>query len=274
METEEWLTRHNGVVRRTGLIRRGVTDAAIRTRVRSGDWQRAHRGVIVSPTATGEEATVAGCRAALMAAGKGAYLSCLGAAIHWGLPVPAGAVVHVSIPLNRVVSQQGLVAHRNAEAEPPTTYAGLPTVPVELALIQAFGCLDNQRFRRALVIESVRARLVAVDRVVAACTPGSKRRPELLELLAFCGGSESEAEIAMLLLTRGARLPEPARQHRVVSGASRYRLDLAYPEALLAIEVDGKPGISMRVRATPTSSGTHGWPRTDGRRSASRMSRS
>ncbi|MEO6715401.1 MAG: DUF559 domain-containing protein, partial [Mycobacteriales bacterium] len=112
---------------------------------------------------------------------------------------------------------------------------------VEAALIAAFDCLDDRDARRRLVIESVRSRRVTTQRVSASIHPRTRRRDELLELLAVCDGSQSEAEIAMLeQVIRASGLPEPVRQHPVLEAGRRYRLDLAYPAARLAIEVDGK----------------------------------
>lgn len=240
MDLDEWLAANNGVVRRRDLISHGVSDAAIRQLIKSAGWQRPFRGVIVTDAATESPERVR-CRAALLAAGRGAYLSCLGAALHHGLPVGSGREVHVSIPARRVVAhERGLRAHRNALEEPPLAYADLPTVALEQALIESFGCLTVARDRRALVIESIRNQLVTAERVLVAIPAGARRRPELIALLTLCAGSESEAEIAMLLLMRSARLPEPVRQHRVTAGGRNYRFDLAYPAALLAIEVDGK----------------------------------
>jgi very-short-patch-repair endonuclease len=240
VDLERWLSGRHGVVRRAELLDNGVTDAEIKRRVRSGDWRRPFRGVVVTHAAADDEHRVR-CRAALVAAGEGAYLSCIGAAINFGLRVPAGSPVHVSVPERRAVAHEhGLRAHRNAVETAPTEYGGLPSVCIEAALIGAFGCLSDLRERRAFVIDSVRDRLVSVDRVAAALSPRMRRRGELFELLAICNGSESEAEIAMLLLLRSRRVPEPARQDRVATRSRRYRLDLAYPDALLAIEVDGK----------------------------------
>jgi very-short-patch-repair endonuclease len=240
VDLDEWLAANHGVVRRRDLVRRGISDATIRQLIKSAGWQRAFRGVIVTDAAT-EAPDRVRCRAALLAAGDGAYLSCLGAAIHRGLPVAAGTAVHVSVQASRVVAHQvGLRGHRNGLDEPPSEYAGLPAVGIEAALIESFGCLDVVRERRALVIESIRQRLVTADRVLAAIPAGAHRRPELIALLEVCAGSESEAEIAMLLLMRTSRLPEPVRQHRVTAVGRKYRIDLAYPDCLLAIEVDGK----------------------------------
>jgi hypothetical protein len=50
------------------------------------------------------------------------------------------------------------------------------------------------------------------------------------------GESEPEKRIADLLVRAG--LPEPTRQHPVVVGGKRYRIDLCYPDAKIAIEYD------------------------------------
>ena len=49
------------------------------------------------------------------------------------------------------------------------------------------------------------------------------------------GVPESELERAFLRLVRRHRLPVPVRQHPV----GRYRLDFAYPDVKVAIELDG-----------------------------------
>lgn len=51
--------------------------------------------------------------------------------------------------------------------------------------------------------------------------------------------SESDLEVQALRLLAKAGLPAPAQQHPVQVGGRTYRLDLAYPSALLAIELDG-----------------------------------
>ena len=51
--------------------------------------------------------------------------------------------------------------------------------------------------------------------------------------------AESDLETEMLQLIRRFGLPEPVRQHEVVVASRRFRIDLAYPELKIAIEVDG-----------------------------------
>ncbi len=48
--------------------------------------------------------------------------------------------------------------------------------------------------------------------------------------------SALEDELAFQM--RAARLPEPVREHRIIPGR-RFRADFAWPDRLIAVEVDG-----------------------------------
>jgi hypothetical protein len=51
--------------------------------------------------------------------------------------------------------------------------------------------------------------------------------------------TDSDLEVRILRAIVGAGLPEPIAQHPVTLGRRRCRIDFAYPEVRLAIEVDG-----------------------------------
>jgi very-short-patch-repair endonuclease len=98
------------------------------------------------------------------------------------------------------------------------------------------------------VDEGLRRRITslrAIDRVVRRLhriAPG--RSPsKLARVLALRvpgyepGDSNLESRVYEALVAAG--LPTPVRQHKVVVGSSTYYVDLAYPEVLIAIEVDG-----------------------------------
>ena len=54
-------------------------------------------------------------------------------------------------------------------------------------------------------------------------------------------GPESVLEAKLLRLILGSTLPRPTLQHRVnAGGRQRYRIDIAYPEVMIAIEADGR----------------------------------
>ncbi len=51
------------------------------------------------------------------------------------------------------------------------------------------------------------------------------------------GDSDLEARVRRWLIAAG--LPPPVSQHTVLIGHNRYRIDLAYPDLMIAIELDG-----------------------------------
>ncbi|HUQ39718.1 MAG TPA: DUF559 domain-containing protein [Acidimicrobiales bacterium] len=59
---------------------------------------------------------------------------------------------------------------------------------------------------------------------------------------------ESELEVRFLRLLRDAGLPRPIVQHQVRIGGRTYRLDAAYPDRLIAFELDGISWHSGRAR--------------------------
>ena len=70
---------------------------------------------------------------------------------------------------------------------------------------------------------------------------GARNAAAVAEVLGLVDGRaespmESRARLALVL----SDLPPPAVQHPVIVGGRRYYLDLAYPQARLAIEYDGE----------------------------------
>jgi very-short-patch-repair endonuclease len=51
--------------------------------------------------------------------------------------------------------------------------------------------------------------------------------------------TDSGPEVALLRLLAHSGLPEPVRQHAVLVGGERRFIDIAYPQARLALEYDG-----------------------------------
>ena len=61
----------------------------------------------------------------------------------------------------------------------------------------------------------------------------------VLDLQGRVPATESDLDTEMLQLLRRAGLPEPARQHEVVVASRRFRIDLAFPDLKIALEIDG-----------------------------------
>ncbi len=87
-------------------------------------------------------------------------------------------------------------------------------------------------------------RLVDLRRCVAGLPPAPGRKPTRIHAvlrarLEHHDESESGLEMRVLRAIVAAGLPEPVQQHRLRIGERWRRIDLAYPELKLAIEVDG-----------------------------------
>lgn len=93
-------------------------------------------------------------------------------------------------------------------------------------------------------------RLSAVRRLSRRGRAGGPVLRQLVEARTGRAPTESEMETKLLQVLRAAGLPEPARQHEVWQGSAFIgRVDLAYPEARIAIEYDSDEFHSGR-RAT------------------------
>lgn len=68
---------------------------------------------------------------------------------------------------------------------------------------------------------------------------GGALRDWLDRYLSISGNAETGLELVVLDAILDAQLPAPVLQHWVTTRGGRFRLDLAYPHLMLAIEVDG-----------------------------------
>lgn len=87
-------------------------------------------------------------------------------------------------------------------------------------------------------------RLNDLRRCVAGLHPAPGRHPNkvhrvLRRRLRGYEPGDSDLEMRFVRALVAAGMPEPIQQHRVSLGSRRCRIDLAYPDLMLAIEVDG-----------------------------------
>jgi hypothetical protein len=102
--------RQDGVATTGQLGGWGVTSTLVSRRVRSGQWRRLHRGVVVLQSGAPTWRQLA--RGALLAAGAGAALSHGSAGFVHGLLRHPGPTLVVSVPARRVVVHPGLDVRR------------------------------------------------------------------------------------------------------------------------------------------------------------------
>ena len=124
-ELRELAEHQRGILTTEQVVRGGLTRSAIAEHLRTGRWQRMHRGVYA--TFSGEPGRLAVLWAAVLSAGPGAGLSHQTAAELAGLTDKASDLVHVTVPMERRASKAaGLVIHYSARASEARHPARLP----------------------------------------------------------------------------------------------------------------------------------------------------
>jgi very-short-patch-repair endonuclease len=225
----------------------GFTDDAIRRCVEAGRWRRVRHAVYLvngSPE-TWEQSALA----AVLAAGPEAVASHVTAGVLWGLPnVFYEVTFEVSTPRPRRVRHRGVRVHRTVrflEIEHGVRNR-VPVTSVARTLVDLSGSMSVQQL--GIATDFARRerdlRLVDLQRCVAGLAPARGRKPTRIHAvlrarLDHHDETESGLEMRVLRAIVAAGLPEPEQQYRVQVGDRWRRIDLAYPNLKLAIEVDG-----------------------------------
>lgn len=234
---------------RQQLIDNGVSPHTVKRWSAKGRLQLVHPGVyrMVGAPVTWEQRVLA----AVLAGGAGAVASHLTAARLWGL-ADAGAdtdAVELTVPDTRSVRLAGVRVHRSADIGRRwvSRRAGIPVTNPLRVMIDAGsvvpGVLLGDMMERALA-----GRLVTVAGLEAAYgslgrgRDGAAALRQALDDRAL-GRARPDGllEPRMAALLRDRHLPPAVFQHEVRTEAGRFvaRIDFAYPESALAIEVDG-----------------------------------
>ncbi|MCU1370845.1 MAG: hypothetical protein JWO77_2039 [Ilumatobacteraceae bacterium] len=238
--------RQHGLVTRQQALQLGMTVRTMRTKVERGSWQRIRPGVYavgaVPPT---WEQTVA---AACLAAGDGVYASHRTAARLWGL-VPRSGRIELLTDNRRRLVLPGVTAHRSLliDRRDHTVVRAIPTTTIERTIVDLAAASDAALIGR-WIDTGLRDGALSLERLIEFCNrlarpgrgvPHSVHAAVALRQPGYDPGRsalESRALTALAL----AGLPAPVRQHAVTRPDGRKAfIDLAYPEAPLAIELDG-----------------------------------
>ena len=220
-------TRQQAMVSTRQLHAAGLTESAIRTRVRSGRLHRMHDQVY----AVGHLALppLAYESAALLATGAGAVISHRSAASMWGLIEKDPKTVDVTTPTQRR-NREGVRTHRaHLRREEIRVREGLPlTQPLrtieDCAKRGGLSAADLER----VVAEVLFRRYVAEEQL--------RTIPKIRRLLDDGrAASRHEAERILTRLIHRAGLPRPLRNVR----RHGYELDVFWPEHHLDLELDG-----------------------------------
>ena len=127
-----------------------------------------------------------------------------------------------------------------------TRRRGIPVTSIERTLCDLGAVVDTATLR-GCILRALQKGITHPDRLIRRHLElGGKGRPGsaaarkvLAEVDVDLMLLESDLESALLALILEAGLPRPVLQHPIQLDGRRYRIDMAYPELMIAIEADG-----------------------------------
>ncbi len=182
--------------------------------------------------------------AACMSLGNDAVASHRSAAALWDLDGPRD-VVEVALPRGKAQRRAGVVVHRTSDLlrKDVTVRDGIPVTKLARTLVDLGAVVPRWQVDAAIDVALAR-RLVTLEGLwwmlarVARC--GRNGAGVLRACLDWrFGVPDSVLEGLFLRLVRDFDLPKPEVQFEVIVDGKRRRIDAAYPDRCLAIELDG-----------------------------------
>lgn len=209
---------------------------------------------------------------AVLACGPGAMSSHHSAAVLLGFPGFRHGAPEISVA-RRVSGGLPWRVHRSTDlsARDATRRAFIPTTTAERTVIDLASALSFGKLGRLLddlVVSNQIDLEVLSDRFAPVARRGKPGvailRAALIERLPGTSRPESELERRLRRLLRHHQLPLPHWQYPLPSGSMSGRVDAAYPERRLIIEVDGRRWHTRiddfeRDRRRDTEAGMAGW---------------
>ncbi|MGA5463199.1 DUF559 domain-containing protein [Mycobacterium sp. NPDC050041] len=231
---DDYLRRHDGVITLAQAGRAGLDEQAVRRRVRSGHWRRCSPGVYFVDDRPFTDA--ARIRAAVWGLGTRATASGLAAAWWHGLTRFAPDVVEVTVPRNSHGRSRPGARPRRRDLRPAdvTEHRGLQVTAIPLTVVEAAA----RRGGGAKILDSALQHRVDLPTLWTAHLRNKGRHgsPAARRLLQVADdGARSEAERLLVRLLKAARITGWKANHPVAG----YRVDVAFPSARVAVEVDG-----------------------------------
>ena len=246
--------RQRGCIRKEQAIALGVSEHSLYRAVATGKMQRVFPGVYrMAASETGWYQRVAA--ASLYVGGEGALSHASAAALHKIAGFPSGPL-HVSTT-RAIRSRPGLKVHRVERLhrhEIGQLGCIRLTTPTR-TLLDLSRCTDEETYEIAFH-DCLYRKLASLPRLKLAggshfahTRKGKRRFETLLDLYNDCPEPpESPLEVRVLRLLRKDKFPPPERQVPVTApDGTTYRIDLAYPSAMVAIEIDSYRWHSDRI---------------------------
>jgi hypothetical protein len=240
------LQSQSGVISREQARAAGFTPKAIEWQLRSGMWQRVHRGAYA--TFTGDPSREGKLWAAVLCAGPGAVLSHETAAEIHGLTDRPSTRIHISVPAKRRPGQhrkvRGVVIHRSRclapEWQPPWQ---LPRTTVEDTILDLIAAARSFDDAYGWISVAVGRRLTTPELLGKALAGRSRMRWRAWVTEAVQDAADGVHSPLERHYVRGVEsahgLPAVRRQAGRRHGSGNRYLDNLYEEYGLCVELDG-----------------------------------
>jgi hypothetical protein len=194
--------------------------------------------------------------AAVLAAGHGAVASHVSAGVLWKLREIVPDRIDVTVESGRQPRLLGVEVHRvdRFPLEDRRMVQGIPVTSIPRVLVDLSAYWSPGQLAVALdqMLRRRETTLWAVEQCVRRLESAPGRRCAIIEALVkerkepFVVG-ESHLEQLIFQPLAEAGLDLPVAQHEVSVGGRRFRLDFAWPDAMLYVEVDGFDSHRMRT---------------------------
>jgi very-short-patch-repair endonuclease len=235
------MVAQHGLISRAQALEVGLSHRQIELRLSSGAWQRRKPRVYAAAEfpSTWRQHVMAAC----LWGGEGAAASHRTAAHLFGLSGSLQGRIEICTP--RRLTAIGVVVHqRKLHPQQTVRIDKIPVTNLPTTLLDIASVFDTPRLETAIDDALVRG-LTTKDRLQATLHCDLRGVAGADSLRRVLNGYthaplESPLERKFLRLLRSAGLPEPQVQYPIYDG-DRFlaRVDFAYPELRLAIEVDG-----------------------------------
>ena len=238
--------RQRALITRVQALQAGLTDAQITSLLRRGVWFEIRPGVyaVAGAPRSWEQMVLA----TVLATGPDSFASHETGGHLWGVryvEVPDRIEVLKAVDLKTRMS--GVVGRRSKELfdADVTIRRGIPCVTAPRALVDIARTMTHARLGKALD-DLLRRKVCTLDEV-RRCVgrlhagPGRPLRGihgVLAERWPGYDPGESDLETRAIRAIAAAGLPLPKQQHRMLLAGKKVRIDLAYPDLKIAIEVD------------------------------------
>jgi very-short-patch-repair endonuclease len=232
------------VVTRRQLAAIGIRGSSVERRVASGRLVRLYRGVF----AVGHVQRTREMRwiAAVMACGRGSFLSSLDASGLWAIYESRATTIHMTTTNRSPRRLPGIKVHRARRLDPAdvTTKDGIPVTTVARTLVDLTDVLTADRLLRA-IREAEYLRLLDIDTLIAAVQRANGRRQitKLTKAIERHRPGQivrKELEHRFLELLHKAGLPDPQTNVKTRPRRRTYEVDCLWPDAGVAVELDGR----------------------------------